>query len=74
MFLKTNKVMHGVPKIFAFSYLIGPQVGIHTYSAYGITGLSIGCASIFGFVYFMLMISTIPEGKHGNDEKSKKTK
>ena len=74
MYLETNKFMRYFLKIFALSYLIGPQVGIHTYSAYGITGLSLGCASIFGLVYIMLMISTIPEGKHGNDGKSKKNK
>ena len=51
--------------IFALSYLIGPQVGIHTYSAYGITGLSLGCASVFGLVYFVLMVSKIPEATHG---------
>ena len=53
--------------IFALSYLIGPQVGIHTYGMYGITGLSLGCASVFTVVYFMLLVCKIPE--HSSDKK-----
>eukprot|EP00944_MAST-04C_sp_MAST-4C-sp1_P000152 g152.t1 len=54
--------------IFALSYLIGPQVGIHTYGMYGITGLSLGCASIFATVYFMLLVCKIPEHSNKKQE------
>lgn len=44
--------------IFAFSYLIGPQVGIYVYELGGISGLSIACASVFMVVFAMWSVST----------------
>jgi len=44
--------------IFAFSYLIGPQVGIYVYEIGGISGLSIACASVFMLVFAIWSVST----------------